>query len=276
MNQRIFVGLISLPIALIPVWLGGLWSAALLLGIAMIGGHEFYSLMRKGNFRPAYPLGMLWIMLLVIHPVRTLLPGALSTIFEAVTSNTILILGLIATLIYALFQTEQPLFTWFSTTIGALYIGLLSHQMLSLRLIENGLWWLLLGVFVTWANDSAAYFTGVSIGRYKLWPRLSPKKTWEGTIAGWLVAAFVGALFVFITPLLPFAAPISPLKGALLGFVGGILALFGDLSISMLKRQIGVKDSGNIFPGHGGMLDRLDSPLFVLSFLYQYVLLTAG
>ena len=276
MNQRILVGLIGLPIALIPVWLGGLWAAALLLCVAVIGGHEFYSLMQKGNFRPAYALGMLWIALLIIHPVRILLPGALSTTFEAVTSNTILIFGLIATLIYSLFQTEKPLFTWFSTIAGALYIGLLSHQMLSLRMTEHGLWWLLFGVFVTWANDSAAYFTGVSIGRFKLWPRLSPKKTWEGTIAGWVVAAAIGALFVLITPLSPFDAPISLMNAAILAFFCGILALFGDLSISMLKRQIGVKDTGNIFPGHGGMLDRLDSPLFVLPFLYQYVLLVGG
>lgn len=247
MNQRIFVALIGLPIVLIPIWLGGLWAAALLLCVTMMGGHEFYLLMQKGNFRPAYALGLLWIALLTIHPVRTLLPGPLSTALEPVTTNTILILGLFATLIYALFQTEKPLLMWLSTTAGALYIGLLSHQMLSLRLVENGLWWLLFGFFVTWANDSAAYFTGVSIGRYKLWPRLSPKKTWEGTIAGWVVAAGIGALFVLITPLSPFVAPVTPLRGATLAFICGIFALFGDLSISMLKRQIGVKDSGNIF-----------------------------
>jgi len=235
----------------------------------MIGGYEFYTLMQKGNFRPAYALGLLWIALLVIHPVRALLLKNWAVPLESINAGMILTFGLIATLIYALFQTEQPLLMWFSTTAGALYIGLLSHQMLSLRLLENGLWWLLFGILVTWVNDSAAYFTGVTVGKHKLWPRLSPKKTWEGTVAGWVSAALLGVIFVWITPL---SSSITLTEGALLGFIGGIIALFGDLSISMLKRQIGVKDSGTIFPGHGGMLDRLDSPLFVLPFLYQYVL----
>lgn len=278
MNQRILVALIGLPIALIPIWLGGLWAAGLILCLTIIGGHEFYTLMQKGNFRPAHLFGLFWIALLVLHPVRTLFPGTWATTLEPITTNAILILGLIGLLIYTLFQTELPLLTWFSTAAGALYIGVLSQQALSLRLVENGLWWLLLGISITWANDTAAYFTGVSVGNYKLWPRLSPKKTWEGTIAGWAIAALVGAIFVWITPLSSsdVALSITPLQGALLGFVGGILSLFGDLSISMLKRQIGVKDSGNIFPGHGGMLDRLDSPLFVLPLLYQYVVLAGG
>lgn len=273
MIQRIIVALIGLPIALIPIWLGGLWSAGLLLILALIGGHEFYMMMQKGTFRPAYLLGLLGISALVLHPVRQLLPEPLATQLAPTSTNTILVIALITTLIFTLYQTEQPLLTWFSTVAGIFYIGVLSNQILALRLVEQGLWWLLFGVLITWANDVAAYFAGVSIGRNKLWPRLSPKKTWEGTVSGWICAALMGLIFVWLTPIVsPISAPISLAQGALIGFVGGILALFGDLAMSMLKRQVGVKDSGRLFPGHGGMLDRLDSPLFVLPFIYQLVL----
>jgi phosphatidate cytidylyltransferase len=137
-------------------------------------------------------------------------------------------------------------------------------QVLALRLSPEGLWWLLFGLLITWTNDTAAYFVGVTIGRHKLWPRLSPKKTWEGTIGGWVAATLLGGMLALWLPLSK-----SLVYGAGLGALCGVLALFGDLAISMVKRQVGVKDSGKLFPGHGGMLDRIDSVLFVLPFLYQ-------
>ena len=127
---------------------------------------------------------------------------------------------------------------------------------------------MILGIFITWMNDTTAYFTGVTIGRNKLWPRLSPKKTWEGTISGWLGAALMGGLVTWLTPV-----PLTLRGGLLLGFGCGLLGFMGDLSISVVKRQVGVKDSGRFFPGHGGMLDRLDSSLFTLPFVYQVVYL---
>lgn len=273
MIQRIIVALIGLPIALLPIWLGGLWAAGLILVLTLIGGHEFYMMMRKGNFRPAYLLGLLCISVLVLHPVSPLLPEPYYTQLKPLSVNAILAVSLIATLIYTLYQIEQPLLTWFSTVGGIFYIGVLANQVLSLRLVDQGLWWLLFGVLITWSNDTAAYFAGVSVGRNKLWPRLSPKKTWEGTVTGWLCAALVGLAFVWLTPIVSSVVPpFSLTQGAAIGFAGGILALFGDLAMSMLKRQVGVKDSGKIFPGHGGVLDRIDSQLFVLPFIYQLVL----
>ena len=141
-------------------------------------------------------------------------------------------------------------------------------QALALRLLPNGLYWMLLGLGVTMLNDSAAYFVGVTIGRKRILPALSPKKSWEGTVGGWIAATLTGAAVAFWSPL-----DLAVWLGALIGLVGGILALFGDLAISMLKRQIGVKDSGVFLPGHGGFLDRLDSIMFVLPFVFQMALL---
>jgi phosphatidate cytidylyltransferase len=224
----------------------------------MLGGYEFYTLMRMGGFQPARLLGMVWMFLLILSWWQ---PDYLPIL-------PLLTFGFIATLTFTLYQTQQPLLNWMITATGAIYIGVMLGQAIPLRLLPDGLWWTFFALLITWANDTFAYFVGVWIGRHKLWPRLSPKKSWEGTIAGWIFATLVGVLFVSVTPI-----NATPLVGALIGFGGGLMALFGDLSISMLKRQVGAKDSGALMPGHGGMLDRLDSLLYVIPFVYQVALL---
>jgi phosphatidate cytidylyltransferase len=260
MRERILVGLVALPAVLIPIWFGGIWLTLFLMLVGIGGGLEFYRLMQIGGYQPRRTLGLVWLALLILsHWQPQLLPFSL-----------IVMAGMIITLIDAMHQKQAPMHTWMATSMGALYIGTMLGQALALRQLPNGMWWVLLGLALTWMNDSAAYFVGVTFGRHKLWPRLSPKKTWEGTIAGWGTAAVVGALWIVFTPL---NATYSPSIGAVVGLIAGILALFGDLSISTIKRQVGVKDTGHIFPGHGGVLDRLDSILFVLPFIYQAVLL---
>jgi phosphatidate cytidylyltransferase len=180
----------------------------------------------------------------------------------------VLVVGLIVTLAATLPHPEDPLGTWMSTSAVALYLGVVASQTLALRQLPLGLWWLVFGLAVTWLNDAAAYFTGVTLGRHKLWIRISPKKTWEGTIGGWIAATVAAVLVVWLSPLN------TPLWiAAIVGMICGVLGLLGDLSISMLKRQVGLKDSGHFLPGHGGILDRLDSLLFVLPFVATLVLL---
>lgn len=258
MSKRILVAIIAIPIVLIPIYIGGIWGVLLLVAVAVLAGFEFYDMMEQGGYHPARWLGLIWLVALAVN--------GYGRIAEFLPLSYVLAIGLIVSITYALFQEERPADTWFSTAMGAIYIGIILGQAVSLRLRPNGLWWLLFAILVTWANDSAAYFVGVTIGKHKLWPRLSPKKSWEGTIGGWIGAALAA---VFLTYVLPITMP--PLYTALVGAVAGVLALVGDLSISMLKRQVGVKDSGRLFPGHGGMLDRLDSILFVIPFVYMVV-----
>lgn len=243
-----------MPTVLAALWWGEVWWAVLVVLVALIGGLEFYGLMRLGGYDPDRPVGLGWLLLIVL---AHWLP-------DQIPITSLLTAGLILTLIRSLYQTQQPLTNWTITSAGAIYIGLMLGQALALRLLTDGLWWMLLALLLTWANDTFAYFIGITMGRHKIWPRLSPKKSWEGTIGGWGFAMVVGAGFMVVTPL-----PVSPWIGALIGLGGGVLALFGDLSISMLKRQVGAKDSGVIMPGHGGMLDRLDSLLFVIPYIYQ-------
>jgi phosphatidate cytidylyltransferase len=121
--------------------------------------------------------------------------------------------------------------------------------------VTSGVAWVLLTLTVTWATDSGAYLVGRAVGRRPFWPRLSPKKTWEGTIAGLLAGALVGMVWSA-------GFQWSGLTGGALGACGALAAVVGDLTESGLKRQAGAKESGTLLPGHGGLLDRLDSLAF--------------
>jgi len=254
MSTRIIVGLTALPVVLIPMWLGGIWAVLLFVLVGLLGGYEFYNLMRASDYQPARWLGLIWLTALILQGWQP----------QYLPLSTILSGGFIITFTYALFQKDNAVLGLLATVTGAIYIGIILGQAVTLRFIPNGLWWLLLAALITWANDTLAYFAGQIFGRRKLWPRLSPKKTWEGTIGGLIGASLIGALIAWLTPL-----PISPVTGIGIGFTGGILATLGDLSVSMLKRHAQIKDTGTLFPGHGGMLDRLDSLLFVLPFVYK-------
>jgi phosphatidate cytidylyltransferase len=262
MKQRMIVGLLALPVVLLPIWFGGGWLLLLLLVVGLGGGLEFYRLMQIGGYHPNRLLGLGWLALLIISHWEPRL-------FPLIPAYSLVVIaGMIITLIDSMHEKQQPMSTWMATSMGAIYIGTMWGQAMALRQLPEGVWWVLLALLLTWTNDTAAYIVGVNFGRHKLWPRLSPKKSWEGTIAGWITAGVVGALWVAFTPL---GATHSPIFGAVVGMLAGVLALFGDLSISTLKRQVGVKDSGHIFPGHGGFLDRSDSLLFVVPFVHQIV-----
>jgi phosphatidate cytidylyltransferase len=149
------------------------------------------------------------------------------------------------------------------TVTGIVYIGWLGSYLLDLRYIpDTGVWWLMFILPLVWAGDTGAYSIGAVYGKHKMSPRLSPKKSWEGYIAGIFTAIYVGALFAYAYSALgprPLGGLINPWQGAIIGFVISAITPLGDLGESMFKRQSGLKDSSNIFPGHGGFLDRIDS-----------------
>lgn len=141
--------------------------------------------------------------------------------------------------------------------LGLLYVPLLLGHLVWLRFLPQGEWWVIWLLAVIFSADTSAFYTGLSLGRKKLYPEVSPGKTWEGTCGG-LAAAVLAGLAVGRW-LLP---EIKMLHLAALALVLGILGVLGDLFESMLKRQARVKDASHLLPGHGGMLDRLDSLLF--------------
>jgi phosphatidate cytidylyltransferase len=157
---------------------------------------------------------------------------------------------------------DQAALDFCVTVAGIVYIGWLGSYLLDLRNLALGVWWLMLILPIVWAGDTGAYSLGAAYGKHKMTPRLSPKKSWEGYFAGVFTSVIVGAFFAYAYSSLgpqPLKGLINPWQGALLGFVIGAIVPLGDLGESMLKRQSGLKDSSNIFPGHGGFLDRIDS-----------------
>jgi phosphatidate cytidylyltransferase len=168
------------------------------------------------------------------------------------------------------------------TVAGIVYLGWIGAYLIDLRFVMNetaGLWWLMLVLPLVWAADTGGYSIGAAYGKHKMAPRLSPKKSWEGYFAGIFTSVLVGAFFAYAFSSMgpkPLAGLINPMQGAMLGLVIGALAPLGDLGESMFKRQSGMKDSSNIFPGHGGFLDRIDSWIWGAAigyFLIHYFIL---
>jgi phosphatidate cytidylyltransferase len=165
------------------------------------------------------------------------------------------------------------------TVAGIIYLGWLGSYLLDLRQLPQGGWWLLIVLPIIWAGDIGAYSIGTVYGKHKMTPRLSPKKSWEGYFAGLFTSILVGAFFSYAFSSLspqPLGGLITPLQGGFLGLVIGALAPLGDLGESMFKRQGGLKDSSNVFPGHGGFFDRVDSWLWSAAlgyFIIQFLIL---
>jgi phosphatidate cytidylyltransferase len=152
-----------------------------------------------------------------------------------------------------------------------MYIGWLLGHTIALRGLDNGRDWLFLTIFATFGSDSAAFFVGRFFGKHKLAPAISPKKTREGAAGGLIGAVLVSLFFLLPTPV-QLSSYINWWQIVILGVLVSIFGQLGDLVESLLKRNTGVKDSGNLFPGHGGMLDRMDSIIFAVIVVYYWVL----
>ena len=149
-----------------------------------------------------------------------------------------------------------------NAALGVLYIGAAAVCLIWLRAMPEGRWWVSMVFAVAWTADVAAYLGGSLIGGPKLWPRFSPNKTWSGFLAG-LLMAVLAAVSLAALPVFR----LNPWAAALAGLCGGLAGMAGDLWESMLKRRFGVKDSGDLIPGHGGLLDRVDGLMFVVVIL---------
>jgi phosphatidate cytidylyltransferase len=257
LRSRVITALIGLPLVIAAVYAGGVWFFGLVTLIGLVAGWEFDRMMKAGGYHPTPVITLAFIILLIFdgfYPGLRLL-------------SLIITLSLLGSVIWQLFRTASttPTADWALTLAGGLYIGWSLSHLMALRQLADGLAWIWLTLFATWGADTLAYFTGMTIGRHKLWPHHSPKKTWEGFIGG--IGGGIGGA-VLAAMLFGLTLSTAIIVGAIIPVAG----LFGDLSISMMKRQVGVKDSSNLLPGHGGVLDRLDSLLFVGIVVYYYAL----
>lgn len=262
LRTRLLTALILIPLAGWAIWAGGWWFFGVLFLVAEWGGYEFSQLVRHGGYTPqtVFTLAIIAVLLLDAQfPSLNVLRPALVWLLMLSVS-------------WQLFQSKDTmaLTNWALTVTGGLYVGMLAAHGILLRALPQGLAWTVLAVLLTWTGDTAAYFVGTAFGRHKLWPRISPGKTWEGFFGGLITSVATGALVGYLAML--WLGAIGPVHGTLVGLLAGIIGVFGDLAVSMMKRQMKVKDSGNILPGHGGLLDRCDSLLFVLATTYYYAI----
>jgi len=255
--QRVASAAIGIPVLLALIWAGGPWYTAGVSLIVLIGAYEFQALPR--HHKPLF--GAALAGLAAALPAGAFV-GADWVLWFALA-------GLLIPLLWTtlLVEPDAGLQMWSHGIAGIAYVGLLGAHFVLLRELPEGRDWVLLAVFGTFAVDTSAYAVGRVAGRRKLAPRISPGKTVEGTLGG--VAGGIGAVLLlnYFLDLRLEAALIVPLAALL-----ALAAVAGDLAESMIKRGAQAKDAGNILPGHGGVLDRIDSLLFTLPVVYYYLI----
>lgn len=257
MKQRISTGLIGGAGFLLLVYLGDHWFSLLVFFLAVIGLFEF---LRMAKVQPLSVAGVLAYLLMI----SLLWPSLSFTKETGVILPDLVLPVTLLLLLYAVFRKNQFHIEHAALAlVGALYIGYGFAYMAALRnLPDTGLMLTVLVILGIWATDSGAYFMGKAIGKRKLWPAISPNKTIEGAAGGLLAAVLVVmAVNVWI-------GGISLDKALIIALVSGIAGQLGDLVESAIKRHFEVKDSGQIIPGHGGVLDRFDSMILVFPVLH--------
>jgi phosphatidate cytidylyltransferase len=264
LRKRLLTVVVLMPIIAVLLIAGG-WPYA--LGVALtlaVGGIEFVSLMRKGNYRPYQVILVAAIVLMALVQEAGMMSQALGPGLAA-----LLIISMTAMLAAYGDGDKIPVVNFGLTVGGALYIGWLGSHFVALRQVPDGLYWSLVVVPAIGAADSAAYVIGRWRGRHKMAPVVSPGKTWEGYLGGALGAAAFGAFCAALASIL--TPHIHALDGALIGLLVGLVSPVGDLGMSTVKRMVGAKDASNILPGHGGVLDRIDSALVGVTIGFYYI-----
>ena len=271
---RWLTAVIMIPIVLVLVWFGGWVAFAGAVLAMMISMSELHYMIRHaGHHRP---LIVISVCLSLLFPVAAMIPEQRLLILEIGLSVAVLAAFPV---LFLRQQLEGTIIDWSLTLAIAIYLGWPVSCLLLLRgndpatiqflpafalHLPRGSWWLLTALLGVWGFDAAAFFSGRYLGRHKLAPHISPGKTWEG-VAGGLVLAVLSTLVCTVLPLgIPWYLAI------VMGLLIGGAAVLGDLAESLIKRQFHVKDSGQIMPGHGGMLDRIDSLLFAVIVVFLF------
>jgi len=306
LTMRILVALIGIPLIVAATLMGGYVFCAVVLVISLIALHEYHGLARAKGASPqaatGYLLGVLLVLVFLYDRVRLIIVGAFDRQGIPIPFPTmaqelmILLLAFVpAIMILELFRGKpNPLYNIAVTLMGAMYVSLFFGSLVGLRelfipadfpvyqhfpvtgpavpddvaaTIYRWGGWTVLALFIAvWVCDSAAYFAGRAFGRHKLFERVSPNKTWEGAVAG-----FVGAIAAFLLMKFLVLPYLTWTQSLVCGTIVGVVGQLGDLAESQLKRDAGVKDSSTLIPGHGGILDRFDSIVAVSPVLYLYL-----
>lgn len=260
MKLRILTILVTVPIIWACTYYGGFAFLLLILAFALFSINEFYLLMMKKGYVPAFWLGNIITASFIIFAYYSLKKNwepAHSVIFT---------IAVIISLITGIFlkREKDTIVDVAVTVLGMVYIGWFFSYFLFIRNLTVHGGYLFFLMLAIWANDVAAYLIGTKFGKTKLASNISPKKTVEGASAGLAVCLLSAGIFSWI-------AKLPLLHALILGLIIGIVAIFSDLVESLIKRDAGAKDSSNLVPGHGGVLDRMDSFILTAPVMYYYI-----
>ena len=274
LKNRIMTSAWAIPLLGVIIWFGEPYFTIFISVVGLLAALEFYRLSKGAKAQPLTVFGIIWTILLIIVRdawIRTQLAPYID--IELLAPNMITAGMAISLLLLLTRKQKQGAFTdWAWTFAEIFYVGWLLGYLVALRGLDDGRSWIFLAIFATFGSDSAAYFIGRLFGKHKLAPTISPKKTWEGAVGGLAGAVVISLLFLLPTPV-RLTAYLNWWQMIIVGLLISIFGQLGDLVESLFKRNTGVKDSGNIFPGHGGMLDRMDSIVFAGVVVYYVVIL---
>jgi len=260
LKTRVLTAIIGIPFLILFLLIDPIWLASLAAIASIIGINEFYKACGVSNKKGISIVGYI--------------TGA-ALCFGAWFSKEIYMIIIILTLLALFYQMlvnhkNVNVDDISKIIFGIIYISFFLSNVIYIRVMDNGqyyIWITFLGAFIT---DSCAYFVGCAIGKHKLCPEISPKKTIEGAIGGVVGTGIVFIVFSLIVNHF-FATDFNLIKTFLLGIIVAIISQMGDLSASIIKRKYGIKDFGNLLPGHGGILDRCDSLIMVAPVMYMYL-----
>lgn len=276
--QRFLVALVAVPILLVvlyyhrpePTW-------ALIFAASLIAMHELFAMMLPAeDRRAALVMGGLavaafyWLDPLALAGYGDAVPHIVTGAMRAGATIPILLAVVVPGLYYLFRFRDIPSVAgrYAATVTGIVYAGYLTTYLAKLKLIDrdHGGDTVLIVLIVAWLADTGGYFAGRFLGKAKLYPAVSPKKTWAGAWGG-IAGSVIGVAVLKLVS----AHDLTWLDVGLIAIPGGILGQLGDLTESLIKRSVGVKDSGALLPGHGGLLDRIDAVLFIAPYVYGYL-----
>ncbi|MBF8983057.1 phosphatidate cytidylyltransferase [Lutibacter sp. B2] len=256
MRTRIISALVAIPLFLYVIIKGGLTLRLAVLFLAFMAANEFFNAFKNIDIYGSKPIAIFAIISMFLITLKEIDQKLIMAWFFII---------MIATFINTIFNRKLNPLSSAITMLGVCYVIFFMYHIVFIVNCSkyNYLIWLVF--IVAWATDTFAYFSGYIFGKRKLCPNISPKKTIEGAIGGILGSILMSFLFAYF-----FASEVT-YHCMIIGFIGSILGQFGDLTASMFKRYVGIKDYGNIMPGHGGVLDRFDSILFTAPTVYYYI-----
>lgn len=271
MKTRIISVAILLPLVIVAIIIGHWAYNAVIAAALLLAGFEYVTMLKRKGYALSLPLVYAFILLWLAHAVwgteHDWLPPGLAGLM-LITSGWIL---------YRRVKNPaepMPTAVWALTLSGGIYLGVGGAYLIQMRALTDGLWWTLTALPVVWVGESAAYLFGRRYGKHKMAPSISPGKSWEGyageVISGILTGLLLGWLWPTVTKT---PIELTMARGAILGTIIASVTTAGDFFVSMIKREVGVKDTGTLIPGHGGFFDRIDSLLWTGIITWAFVTL---